>query len=157
MIMSTRTRIASIVVYLSLFATVAAGQAFAAGKEPGRGAQKPQNPCSLVTRGQLASAAKARVLKVIEAPLGPTCIVSFKGWHQDLTIALQTANVSREVKLLKKRTTYKVAKHKAYCGKLGGTTFIVSLNATRSLVIDGPCAAAERIAAKAVAHVKAVR
>ena len=155
MIMSIRTRTALIVAAILLLAGGVSAPAFAAG-EPGRGAQKPQNPCSLISRAQLTRAAHARVLKLTDAPLGPTCIVRFKGWKQDLTIALQTSNVKQQVKLLEKRKSYKIAKHKAYCGKLGGVTFIVQLNANRSLVIDGPCATAERIALKAVPHVKSV-
>jgi hypothetical protein len=119
---------------------------------------KSVNPCSLITEHTVASSLKLKISKRSLAPLGPTCIYSFRGTKHELTIALQNQSLTSVKREIAHRKATKVARHSAYCGKIGQVTLDVSLGRKKLLSVAGTalslsrsCRVAREIAGTALA------
>jgi hypothetical protein len=115
-----------------------------------------QNPCTFVTRSEAEAILHAQLLRQIEAPQGPTCILEVKGQKQSITLAVQAINLPRYIAQMKtKPTQLVIGGNTAYCGRLGTSLLLVELGGGRVLQVVAPCAAAEALAAKALPRIKA--
>jgi hypothetical protein len=114
-----------------------------------------QNPCTFVTRAEAAAALHSQLVRELEAPLGPTCVLELKGMKQSVTLALQTLDVQRHIAQMKQKPVrLTIAGHTAYCGTLGTSLLYVPLAAGRALQVSAPCGAAQALAAKAIPRIK---
>jgi hypothetical protein len=116
------------------------------------GATGPLNPCTLVSRSQAQAIAGAPVKTAIEAPLGPTCIYTFSHPKPDITLALESANLSQLTRQMVKRQQVMVASKRGYCGRLGSEMLFVQISTGQVLNVTAPCAVAQRLAVIAVGH-----
>jgi hypothetical protein len=114
-----------------------------------------QNPCTFVTRAQAGTILHVQVLREIEAPQGPTCVLELQGKRQSVTFAVEPIRVSRDIAHMKKQPArLNVGGHTAYCGTLGGPLLFVELGTGRVLEVAAPCAPAQALAAAALPHIK---
>jgi hypothetical protein len=120
--------------------------------ESSTGAKGPLNPCTLVSRSEAQSIAGAPLKAAIEAPLGPTCIYRFSHPKADITLAVESANISQLTRQMAKRQQVMVASRRGYCGRLGNEMLFVQISTGRVLNVTAPCAVAQRLAAIAVGH-----
>src|SRR4051794_6734272 len=63
-------------------------------EEEGSGGTPPAKPCELVTQDDVAGITSAKVRKVAEAPMGPTCVYELEGTADPLTLTLQARKIS---------------------------------------------------------------
>jgi hypothetical protein len=101
---------------LALSATCAAA-VFGFAVSSGATAAKPFNPCSLVTVKQVQTITHLRVLKQTVAPLGPTCIYTFRGSKTEITVAVETRSFSAVARQMKSRKRVSVHSREGYCGR----------------------------------------
>jgi hypothetical protein len=126
-----------------------------ASAAPLRPSASAQNPCTFVTGPEAEAALHAQLARVLEAPLGPTCVFELKGHKPSITLAIQAIDVRRHLAQMKnKPTQLSVAGRTAYCGTLGSSLLYVPLGGGKTLQVVAPCAAAQALAAKALPRIK---
>jgi len=114
-----------------------------------------QNPCTLVTRAQIAGIIHEPVAAGVEAPLGPTCVYhAVRHGGGDFTISVQTARIGALSKLLRHQVHLRIAHHAAYCGIIGEPMMYTELAAGQVLTVGAPCQVAATITADALRHVR---
>jgi len=133
-------------------AGLAATASGATGPPVGGAAAAALNPCMLVTSAEAHTIVREALISVKEAPLGPTCIYTFKGKLASVTIAIETLNYVKAVSALRKPKRVKVAHShaSAYCGTLGTPVLIASLGHGQTLNVTAPCRVATGFAVKAL-------
>jgi hypothetical protein len=114
-----------------------------------------QNPCIFLTAAQARAIIGSPIVSEVEAPLGPTCIVTIRGRREPITIAVEAVKIKQLAKEMRQPRPVTVAGHAAYCGTLGQPTLDVSLAGGKVLNITAPCVVAEQIAARALPHIAA--
>jgi len=120
----------------------------------GADAAKPPGPCSLVTPKQMQVITHLHVAKEVLAPLGPTCIYTFRTSRSEITVAVEARSFSSAVGQM--TTPKRVAVHgsQGYCGTLGLPTLVVPLPDKKVLTVVARCSIAREIGAIAVARLK---
>jgi hypothetical protein len=113
------------------------------------GAGQP-NPCSLVSVAEAKTITGKEITRSLEAPLGPTCVYKLAGSKADITLDVESANLTQVTRHMAGRQQLTVHGHKAYCGKLGSEMLFVPLSGGRFLHVNAPCPAAQRLAALAL-------
>jgi hypothetical protein len=109
----------------------------------------PLNPCTLVTGAQAQAIVGVSLVVEREAPLGPTCILEFRG-HRAITIAIESLPFDSTVGEMAKRKRVAMAGFHADCGTQGTQMLYVSLGGGRVLNVTAPCAVARALAVKAL-------
>jgi L,D-peptidoglycan transpeptidase YkuD (ErfK/YbiS/YcfS/YnhG family) len=112
------------------------------------------NPCVFVSAATAQAIIGAPIVRLTEAPLGPTCVLKLKGQRQ-ITIAVETQRIAAQVRYMHKRRHLVLGGHQAYCGILGRSMLDVKLSGGRILNITAPCSVAEALAARALRHITA--
>jgi hypothetical protein len=123
-----------------------------------RQARRPRKrftPCSLVTVAQARTIIGGPILTPLEAPQGPTCIYRPQSGKSFITVAVQTAALSKLRRQLPKAQRVSVGGRVAYCGRLGQPVLYMEISATRVLSISAPCDTARQFAAKAAPRLRA--
>lgn len=108
------------------------------------------NPCNLLTGAEAGAITGKEITRTLEAPLGPTCVYKIAGSKSDITLAIESSNLSQVTHHMGKRQQLNIAGHKAYCGKLGSQMLFVPLTGGRFLHVTAPCPVAQRLAAVAL-------
>jgi hypothetical protein len=120
--------------------------------------QRIINPCALVTRPEAAAAMGVRILKVTKAPLGPTCIFQGAGDRVFASVAVQVRPFARLVSQDRSLRRFAGLKRSAYCGGTrSATVLFVRVGADEVLQVTAPCQTAAKIAAHAMARLRAAR
>jgi len=115
----------------------------------------PLNPCTLISAADAQAIVGAALVTKSEAPLGPTCILSFKGQHADVTLAIERIGLTSTVHVMRSPRRVTIGGFRAYCGTLGMQTLLVSLGQGRVLDVTAPsCTIATALAAKALAGLR---
>jgi hypothetical protein len=134
-----------------------------ASSEPGyqklveRQSNKPASrftPCNLVSRAQATAILGGPVQVPFEAPQGPTCIYRSKSGKTFITLAVQSLDIDRVKKQMRRPQAVNVGEHAAYCGTYGQPMLYVSLSGKRVLSLAAPCDVARQFAARAVARLE---
>lgn len=115
---------------------------------------KPLGPCSLVTAKEMQAITHLQVAKEVLAPLGPTCIYTFRKSRTEITVAVETRSFSTVVRQMTAPKRVLVRHLKGDCGKVGLPTLFVSLPHKQVLEIAAGCTVAQKIAAIALARLK---
>jgi hypothetical protein len=110
------------------------------------------NPCRLVSVAEVKSISGQTITSSLEAPLGPTCVYKVSNSKADITVAVESANVSQITRHMTKRQQLTVQGHSAYCGQLGSQMLFVPLSGGRFLHVTAPCSVAQRLAAVALSR-----
>ena len=108
------------------------------------------NPCRLVTPKQASSFAGRRLRWHREAPLGPTCIYSFRGTSKIVTTTIEPLRVDDAIEGMHVSRTFRIRDRHSYCGTLGRRLLIASLPGHKVLKVAATCRTAERFAAQAI-------
>ena len=115
-----------------------------------------QNPCTLVSASEAGALLHAEVQRETEAPLGPTCVLQFRGERQSITFTLEEVNIATQIrKMRQKPSQLTIDGRAAYCGRLGAPLLYVKLSGGRALKVTAPCAAARALAARALPRIRA--
>jgi hypothetical protein len=123
--------------------------------EQSAGHSKPLNPCTLVSLSQAQNITQGAITKVIEAPLGPTCIYSGAGRTAGVTLAVESENFNQVTRLMSVRKHIVISGHRSVCGRLGKPILLVPLDRYTLLNVSAPCGIAQRFAALAVGRLAA--
>lgn len=113
------------------------------------------DPCSLVTRSEVESAAGATLSAGVEAPLGPSCIFKRGGRAPDIALAVVPLSFAEARHSLPRPEAVTVGAHTAYCGGPAHAVLLVSVAPGRVLSVSAPCSVARRIAAIAIGRLSA--
>jgi hypothetical protein len=116
---------------------------------------KPLNPCSLVSLSEAQAITAGAVTKLIEAPLGPTCIYSAQGKSAGVTLAVETESFAQATRHMTASKRVVVSGHRSVCGRLGTHMLFVPLGRYQLLNVTAPCGIALRFAALAVGRLSA--
>jgi hypothetical protein len=111
----------------------------------------PLNPCTLVTGARAQAIVGASLVSEREAPLGPTCILAFKG-RRAITIAIESLPFSKTAGEMSKPTRVAIGGFRADCGSQGTQMLYVALSDGRVLNVTAPCVLAEEFATKALSR-----
>lgn len=111
-------------------------------------------PCNLVTRSQARSILGDGVQAPVEAPQGPTCIYRSETGKTFITLAVQSLDIDKLRRQVRRSQTVAVSDRKAYCGVYGTSMLYLPLRDQRVLSVAAPCAVAKRFAARAVASLE---
>ncbi len=84
-----------------------------------------------------------------DAPLGPTCIYSFKR-KSSVTLTIEAISVSRAIASIPHGKRFKIRGRASYCGAHGHQVLFASLSHTQVLDVSAPCGVATRFAAQAL-------
>jgi hypothetical protein len=122
--------------------------------QSGTGA-KPPNPCKLVSLAEAQTITGGATTKLIEAPLGPTCIYSGRGSSTTVTLAVETERFSQVTHHMTARKHVVVSGHRSVCGRLGTQMLFVPLARNQLLNVTAPCAVARGFATVAVSRLSA--
>lgn len=117
---------------------------------------KPANPCALVSLSEAQNITGGAITKMIEAPLGPTCIYS-GGTRRAarVTLAVETESLSQVTRHMRPRKHLVINGHRSLCGRLGAQMLFVPLDRYQLLHVTAPCGIAQRFAAVAVSRLSA--
>jgi hypothetical protein len=113
------------------------------------------NPCRLVSVAEVKSISGQTITSSLEAPLGPTCVYKVSNSKANITVAVESSNVSQITRHMTKRQQLTVQGHSAYCGQLGSQMLFVPLSGGRFLHVTAPCSVAQRLAAVALSRLAA--
>lgn len=113
------------------------------------------NPCSLVSVAEAQAIVGAAITGSIEAPLGPTCVYKLGGSKPDITVAVESLNLSQATRHMTAPKAVVLGARRAYCGRLGTQMLFAPVARGRLLNVTAPCAIAPRLAALALAHLAA--
>jgi hypothetical protein len=116
---------------------------------------KPLNPCKLVSLSQAQNITAGAITKLIEAPLGPTCVYSGTGPAAGVTLAVETESFSQVTRHMSARKHVVIRGHRSICGRLGKPLLLVPLDRYTLLNVTAPCGIAQRFAALAVDRLSA--
>jgi hypothetical protein len=108
-----------------------------------------------VSLPEAATITGGAITKLIEAPLGPTCIYSGQGSSAGVTLALETESFSQATSHMTARKHVVVSGHRSVCGRLGRQMLFVPLGRYQLLNVAAPCGIAQRFAAVAVGRLSA--
>ena len=111
---------------------------------------KANDPCSLVSRSQARTFAGRPVAAPKLAPLGPTCVYHELGANAQVTVAVESAVLSKLTAHMQKLTHSTIAGRHAYCGVYGSPVTSVPPSGPQVLSIVGPCDVGARFAAAAL-------
>ena len=119
---------------------------------PDRVGRTPQriNLCRLVTPKQASKFTGRRLRWHREAPLGPTCIYSFRGTSNIITTTIEPLRVDDAIAGVHVSRTFRIRDRRSYCGTLGQRLLIASLPGHKVLKVAAPCRIAEKFAAQAM-------
>jgi hypothetical protein len=115
----------------------------------------PLNPCKLVSLSEAQTITAGAITKLIEAPLGPTCVYSGRRSSASLTLAVETQNFSHVTSHLSAPKHVIVNGHRSVCGRLGTQMLFVPIGRYQLLSVTAPCGIARRFAAIAVSRLSA--
>lgn len=118
------------------------------------GAQ-PTNPCKLVSLSEAQTITNGSVAGTVDAPLGPTCVYKLANGSGDITLTVESLNVSQISHRMARPQTMNIAGHQAYCGTLGKQMLFVPLGQYQVLNVTAPCSIAQRFATQALSHLTA--
>ena len=119
-------------------------------------AASSKDPCALVTQSEIEAIAHEKVLRLTNAPLGPTCVIQLAGGPKTITVAIAAADVSSLVKRMpRKPVELTLSGRRAYCGVLGKPLLSVVLGGGYALQISAPCSLATSLARKALPRIAA--
>jgi hypothetical protein len=116
---------------------------------------KPLNPCKLVSLSEAQAISAGAISKMVEAPLGPTCVYSASGRAAAVTIAVQSESFSQVTRPMTARKRVVISGHRSLCGRLGTQMLLVPLGRYQLLNVTAPCGIAQRFAALAVSRLSA--
>jgi hypothetical protein len=123
------------------------------GERPSVLVPQGPNPCVFISGAEAQSIIGSPIAGEKEAPLGPTCVFSFKGQRQTVTIAVESENVATQARYMRKRQRVTVSGHQGYCGVVGRPMLDVSLPGGKLLNVTAPCSVAKALAAKALGRI----
>jgi len=109
--------------------------------------REPIRPCSLVTRAE-AAAILGGAVKVVERPLGPTCV--FSGSGRMVTLVLEEQPLKSLVRGAKSSRSVTAAAHHGYCLQYEAPSVVFSAGKGRVLQVTAACQAGVRFAAVAL-------
>lgn len=107
------------------------------------------NPCALVSMSEVEAITGGAVAGRVEAPLGPTCVYKLES-KSEITMTVETINVSQVTHQLKRAHSLTVGGRRAYCGMVGAEMLFVPLGHDQVLNVTAPCEVAQRLAARAL-------
>jgi hypothetical protein len=113
------------------------------------------NPCKLVSVAEVKAITGQTITGSLVAPLGPTCVYKVSNSKADITLDVESSNVSQITRHMTKREQLTVRGHSAYCGQLGTQMLFVPLAGGRFLHVTAPCPVAQRLAAVALSRLAA--
>jgi hypothetical protein len=118
---------------------------------------KTLDPCSLVTRTQAQAIIGKPVGQPVDAPQGPTCVYTARGFKGPITFAVVATDFStvKPQAQLRDRMSVTVGGRPAYCGVAGSPTMVVPLTPGKFLTVVAPCPIAASLAATALDHLNA--
>jgi len=116
---------------------------------------KPLNPCKLVSLSEAQTITGGAITKLIEAPLGPTCIYSGRGSSAGVTLAVETESFRQATRHMTARKHVVVGGHRSLCGRLGTQMLFVPLGRYQLLNVTATCGIAKGFAAVAVSRLSA--
>lgn len=120
--------------------------------------QRIIDPCALVTKSEAGAALGARVVKVIKAPLGPTCVYSGAGHRAFASVAVIARPFARLTSQNKSLRKFAGVKEAAYCGgTTGATVLFVRVQSDEVLQVTAPCQIAAKLADHALNRLRATR
>jgi hypothetical protein len=111
------------------------------------------NPCALVTTSEAQAIAGGPVARQVQAPLGPTCIYTFRGSKEQITIAVQTPGLDGAGHVIKGPRG--LPSGTPHCPTLATTALTVALPSGKVLHVTAPCPLARPIAVKALSRLTA--
>jgi hypothetical protein len=115
---------------------------------------KPLNPCKLVSLPEAQTITGGAVTRLIEAPLGPTCIYNRQG-TSGITLAVETESFSQVIHQMTARQHMLINGHRSVCGRLGTQMLFVPLGRYQLLNVTAPCRIAKAFAAVALGRLSA--
>lgn len=119
-------------------------------REPGGTAEKPFNPCTLVSRAEARTILGTRVRAPMTASQGPTCIYRRRHGGPGVTLAVESQSLQRIVGHSRSLARVRVHGHAGRCVKYGSVMMYVPLAGGRVLNVTAACPIAARFAAKAL-------
>jgi hypothetical protein len=115
---------------------------------------KPLNPCRLVSLSEAQTITGGAVTKLIEAPLGPTCIYKGRG-STGITLAVETESFRQIVHQMGARKHVVISGRRSVCGRLGEQMLFVPLGRYQLLSVTAPCRIAKAFATVALGRLSA--
>jgi hypothetical protein len=112
------------------------------------------SPCALVSQAEMSGIAGAAVTAKSQAPLGPTCVFRL-GSSSAITVALERLSFAGATRQLHQPQKVTVAGRASVCGNLGRPMLYAPVAQQLVLQVVAPCAVAQRVAAIAIARLKA--
>jgi hypothetical protein len=116
---------------------------------------KPLNPCKLVSLAEAQTITRGAITKLIEAPLGPTCIYSGRDSSAGVTLAIETESLSQVTSRMTSRKHVVVSGRRSVCGRLGTQMLFVPVGRYQLMNVTAPCGIARGFAAIAVSRLSA--
>jgi hypothetical protein len=115
----------------------------------------PLNPCKLVSLSEAQAISGGAISKMVEAPLGPTCVYSGTGRAAGVTLAVESESFSQVARPMTARKSVVISGHRSLCGRLGTQMLLVPLGRYQLLNVTAPCGIAQRFATLAVSRLSA--
>jgi len=113
------------------------------------------NPCNLVSIAEAQSIVGGTIAGRVEAPLGPTCLYRLGGSKSEITVSIESQNLSSITREMANRSTVVVGHRHAYCGRLGTQMLFLPLADGQVLHVTARCSVAQRFAAFALTRLAA--
>lgn len=107
-------------------------------------------PCSLVSRAQAQKIVGRPVMKLVEAPQGPTCLYRYDGGKSMVTLAIQERDAKTLTRDLPRKTTVEIADRKGFCARQGQEALYLPLSGNQVLSIAAGCDVAQDFASAAL-------
>lgn len=108
------------------------------------------DPCLLVSKSEAQAIVGGPVAKLVDAPLGPTCIYHSLRDGRIITMTVEAVDFTRVKQNLRGAKSARMSDYTAYCGVYGEPTTVVPLGKGRVLDVTAPCSIGLRFAANAL-------
>jgi hypothetical protein len=108
------------------------------------------SPCNLVTQAQAEAILGTSMVAPLEAPQGPTCIYRSRTGKHFVTLAVQTVDLAKLTREIRRPRRVAVSGGHAYCGMYGQPMLYAALSRRRVLSVSGPCEVAQQFADRAI-------